>query len=75
MLAAFGVAYLLNFLGYLRERLRWSLLWAAVLLISLTGLLYLLDNAGWLRKNCMKPSVRKAPAAGSGDDLWPDAPL
>jgi S-DNA-T family DNA segregation ATPase FtsK/SpoIIIE len=48
LFAAFGVAYLLNFLGYLRERLRWSLLWSAVLVISLAGLLYLLDSAGWL---------------------------
>ena len=48
LFAAFGVAYLLNFLGYLRERLRWSLLWSVVLVISLTGLLYMLDNGGWL---------------------------
>ena len=40
VLAIFGVAYLLNFLGYLRERLRWSVLWAAILLVSLTGLLH-----------------------------------
>jgi DNA segregation ATPase FtsK/SpoIIIE, S-DNA-T family len=46
VLAAFGVAYLLNFLGYLRERLRWSLLWAVLLVVSLTGLLYLADNGG-----------------------------
>jgi S-DNA-T family DNA segregation ATPase FtsK/SpoIIIE len=46
LLAIFGAAYLLNFLGYLRERLRWSLLWAGVLLVSLTGLLYLVDNGG-----------------------------
>ncbi len=39
--AAFGVAYLLNFLSYLRERLRWFLLWTAVLFISLTGVLHL----------------------------------
>ena len=44
--AAFGTAYLLNFPGYLRERSRWSVLWAVVLLISLTGLLYLADNGG-----------------------------
>jgi S-DNA-T family DNA segregation ATPase FtsK/SpoIIIE len=50
LLAAFGVAYLLNFLGYLRERLRWSLLWSATLLLSLTGLLYMMDNAGLLGK-------------------------
>ncbi|HVU28593.1 MAG TPA: DNA translocase FtsK [Verrucomicrobiae bacterium] len=46
LLALFGAAYLLNFLGYLRERLRWSLLWSVVLLISITGLLYLMDNGG-----------------------------
>jgi DNA segregation ATPase FtsK/SpoIIIE, S-DNA-T family len=46
LLAAFGVAYLLNFLGYLRERLNWSLLWSAMLIVSLTGLLYLVDNGG-----------------------------
>ncbi len=46
LLALFGAAYLLDFLGYLRERLRWSLLWSAMLLISLTGLLYILDKGG-----------------------------
>jgi DNA segregation ATPase FtsK/SpoIIIE, S-DNA-T family len=46
LLAAFGVAYLLNFLGYLREHLRWSLLWAVMLVVSLTGLLYIADNGG-----------------------------
>ena len=39
--AAFGVAYLLNFLGYLRDRLRWCLLWTALLFIALTGLLHI----------------------------------
>jgi S-DNA-T family DNA segregation ATPase FtsK/SpoIIIE len=46
LLAVFGAAYLLNFLGYLRERLRWSLLWSALLLVSLTGLLYIMDDGG-----------------------------
>jgi S-DNA-T family DNA segregation ATPase FtsK/SpoIIIE len=50
LLTAFGVAYLLDFLGYLRERLRWSLLWSAMLLLSITGLLYMMDNAGLLGK-------------------------
>ena len=50
LLAAFGVAYLLNFLGYLRERLQWSLLWSAMLLLSLTGLLHMMDKAGLLGK-------------------------
>jgi len=39
--AAFGVAYLMNFLGYLRERLRWCVLWTALLFVALTGLLHL----------------------------------
>jgi DNA segregation ATPase FtsK/SpoIIIE, S-DNA-T family len=47
LLAAFGVAYLFNFLGYLRERSKWSLLWAGVLLISLTGLLHVMQDSGW----------------------------
>jgi S-DNA-T family DNA segregation ATPase FtsK/SpoIIIE len=46
LLVLFGAAYLLNFLGYLREHLRWSLLWSAMLIVSLTGLLYLADNGG-----------------------------
>jgi S-DNA-T family DNA segregation ATPase FtsK/SpoIIIE len=46
LLAAFGAAYLLNILGYLRERRRWSLLWSAVLVISVAGLLFILDDGG-----------------------------
>jgi S-DNA-T family DNA segregation ATPase FtsK/SpoIIIE len=48
LLAVFGLAYLLNFPSHLREHLRWSLFWAAMLVVSLTGLLYIMDNAGWL---------------------------
>jgi S-DNA-T family DNA segregation ATPase FtsK/SpoIIIE len=47
--AAFGVAYLLDFLGYLRERLRWCLLWTALLFVSITGLLHLANNVGLIR--------------------------
>src|SRR6516225_6679263 len=36
LLAVFGAAYLLGFLSYLRERIRWSLLWTVGLLVSLT---------------------------------------
>ena len=50
LLALFGAAYLLDFLGYLRERLRWSLLWSVMLVVSLTGLLYIADNSGLLGK-------------------------
>ncbi|MBU6409640.1 MAG: DNA translocase FtsK [Verrucomicrobia bacterium] len=42
LLGFFGAAYLLNFLSYLRERLRWSLLWTVMLLVALTGLFYVL---------------------------------
>jgi S-DNA-T family DNA segregation ATPase FtsK/SpoIIIE len=48
LLAAFGLAYLFNFLGYLRERTPWSLLWTGVLVLSLTGLLHLMSLGGML---------------------------
>ncbi len=44
ILAAFGSAYLLNFPGYLRERVRWCLFWTAILFVSLTGLLHLANR-------------------------------
>jgi S-DNA-T family DNA segregation ATPase FtsK/SpoIIIE len=62
VLGAFGVAYLLNFLGYLRERLRWSLLWSVMLLVSLTGLLHMMDGAGWLGK--LRESIGSQSAGG-----------
>ncbi len=62
LLALFGVAYLLNFLSYLRERLRWSVLWSSVLLMSLTGLLYIMDNADWLGK--IRESIGSQSAGG-----------
>jgi S-DNA-T family DNA segregation ATPase FtsK/SpoIIIE len=46
LLAAFGLSYLLNFPSHLRERLRWSLIWSAILVLSLTGLLYIMDSGG-----------------------------
>jgi len=45
IMASFGVAYLLNRLTYLRERLWSSLLWTTLLLISITGLLFVADSA------------------------------
>jgi DNA segregation ATPase FtsK/SpoIIIE, S-DNA-T family len=50
LLALFGVAYLLKFMSYLRQRLGWSLLWSGCLMIALTGLLYIMGEAGWLGK-------------------------
>jgi S-DNA-T family DNA segregation ATPase FtsK/SpoIIIE len=48
LIAMFGVAYLLNFLRYLRERFWRSLFWSGLLLVSLCGLFYIMDNAGLL---------------------------
>jgi S-DNA-T family DNA segregation ATPase FtsK/SpoIIIE len=48
VLAVFGVAYLLNFPGWMRERPRWSLLWLAMLVVSLTGMLHMMDSTHWL---------------------------
>jgi len=46
LLVVFGLAYLFNFLGYLRERTPWSLLWAGVLVLSMTGLFHLMYLGG-----------------------------
>jgi DNA segregation ATPase FtsK/SpoIIIE, S-DNA-T family len=46
LLVVFGLAYLFDFLGYLRERTPWSLLWTAVLVLSLTGLLHMMYLGG-----------------------------
>ncbi|MGC3957763.1 MAG: DNA translocase FtsK [Verrucomicrobiota bacterium] len=43
---AFGLGYLFNFLGYLREHSRWSIFWAVMLLVSLTGLLHIMHDSG-----------------------------
>ncbi|HEY1662169.1 MAG TPA: DNA translocase FtsK [Verrucomicrobiae bacterium] len=48
LVALFGIAYLLNFFSYLRERMAWSMTWACVLLISFTGFLFILDDEHWL---------------------------
>lgn len=42
----FGLGYLFNFMGYLRERSKWSIFWAVMLLISLTGLLHIMHDSG-----------------------------
>jgi S-DNA-T family DNA segregation ATPase FtsK/SpoIIIE len=60
MLAAFGVAYLTGVLGYLREHLWRSVLWSALLLFCLTGLLHILDMhdlAGYAREHLQTPSA------------------
>ncbi|HTQ50686.1 MAG TPA: DNA translocase FtsK [Candidatus Acidoferrales bacterium] len=65
LLGMFGLAYLVNFPGHLRERLGWSLTWSIVLLISITGLLCILSNAGWFRK----PSEDIGSLTGAGGFL------
>ena len=62
LFALFGVAFWVGFLGYLRERIRWSIIWAVLLLISATGLLFILDHAGWLGK--VRESIGSHSAGG-----------
>ena len=62
LVAVFGAAYLLGFLSYLRERIRWSLLWSTGLLVSLTGLLYLADTGGLTGK--LRESIGAHSAGG-----------
>jgi DNA segregation ATPase FtsK/SpoIIIE, S-DNA-T family len=47
LLATFGAAYLLDFSTRWRNGMTWPLVWAGVLLVSLTGLFYILGEAGW----------------------------
>ncbi len=42
----FGVSFWFGFFGYLKERVGWSLLWTAVLLISVSGVLFMADDGG-----------------------------
>jgi S-DNA-T family DNA segregation ATPase FtsK/SpoIIIE len=50
LLAVFGLAYLVNFPRHFREHLRWSFIWSAVLVLSLTGLLCIMSNAGGFKR-------------------------
>jgi DNA segregation ATPase FtsK/SpoIIIE, S-DNA-T family len=63
LVAVFGAAYMLGFLHYLRDRLRWSLLWSLGLLVSLTGLLFLADRGGILGK--VRESIGANSAGGA----------
>jgi len=44
LLTAFGLSHFLKSLTHLRARQNWMLLWCSVMMVSLTGLLHLLDN-------------------------------
>jgi S-DNA-T family DNA segregation ATPase FtsK/SpoIIIE len=63
ILAVFGMAYLLGFLSYLRERIRWSLLWTVLLLVAITGLLHLMEVENWLGR--ARESIGAQSAGGS----------
>ena len=43
-----GISYLLDVFHYLREHLRWTVLWMFLLLVSLSGLLHLARDFSWL---------------------------
>ena len=40
----FGISFLLSFLGYIRERIIWSLLWTFMLLVSVSGMLVMVHS-------------------------------
>ena len=42
----FGVSYLFNFFSYLRARIVWSLVWTILLLVSVSGVLFMADDGG-----------------------------
>jgi S-DNA-T family DNA segregation ATPase FtsK/SpoIIIE len=58
LIAVFGLGYLFNFWAHLRERRIWSGVWAVVLMLSLTGLLHMMDGLlKLLRENIDVPSA------------------
>ena len=58
LIAAFGAGYVCNFLSYLRERRLWFGLWSVVLILSLVGLLDMLDHPlKSLRENVDAPGA------------------
>jgi S-DNA-T family DNA segregation ATPase FtsK/SpoIIIE len=58
LIAVFGLGYLFNFWAHLRERRIWSGVWAVVLMLSLTGLLHMMDGLLKLpRENIDVPSA------------------
>ncbi len=63
LLALFGTAYFLNFFGYLRERLRWSVLWSLLFLVAVSGLLYLADDGGHNGRFHLQKGIQSAGGA------------
>ena len=61
---AFGMAYLFGLLGYLRDHSKWSIMWAVVLLLSVTGLFHIATENEWFGK-----AHEKIGAMGAGGVL------
>ena len=62
IICAYGASYLLNVFSYLHERLRWSLIWTAVLLLSIAGLFYIMDSNHWM--GTVRESIGSQSAGG-----------
>jgi S-DNA-T family DNA segregation ATPase FtsK/SpoIIIE len=61
LLGAFGLASLAHFPAQVRARPTWSLVWSAVLMLALDGLLHLLGAVAWVEQ---LRSQLNAPSAG-----------
>ena len=46
LMVVFGGSYLLQLFGYLRERTKWSIFWSFLLVLAVSGLLFLADQGG-----------------------------
>ena len=63
LLLLFGAAYFVGFFGYLRERLRWSVVWSVLLLIAVSGLLFLADDGGHNGRFHLQKGIQSAGGA------------
>ena len=60
LLALFGCSYFLHFFGYLRSRLLWSLAWSLLLLLAVSGLMYLADDGGRIGRFHLSKGITSA---------------
>jgi len=63
LLLCFGAAYFVAFFGYLRERLRWSVVWSVLLLTAVSGLLFLADDGGHNGRFHLQKGIQSAGGA------------
>jgi len=59
----FGAACFLPFLGYLRTRARWHIIWSVLLVIAVSGLLYLADEGGHNGRFHLQKNIQSAGGA------------